>query len=166
MEFRIVEVSELSGDATKIYSIIKGDEKETVYGTFIESLINDYEKEVMDILDRLAIIGSKTGARESFFKLKEGALGDGVCALYDKPNSNLRLFCIRYGSVAIIIGGGWVKPKDVRAWQDTEKLKEQGEFIKFVSKEITKRIKLKEIILNKDTGEIEGNLNFTNDEHE
>jgi len=55
---------------------------------------------------RLKIIGNETGARESFFKTKEGIPGDGVCTLYDTPDKKLRLYCIRYGKQLIIIGAG------------------------------------------------------------
>lgn len=61
------------------------------------------------MVQRLKIIGTKTGAREQFFKLHEGNPGDGVCALFDLPDKNLRLYCIRYNTQIIILGGGWNK---------------------------------------------------------
>ena len=61
--------------------------------------------------------------------MDEGIPGDGVCALFDLPNSNLRLYCIRYGNSIIILGGGGQKPKTISAFQENEKLAKQFEVI-------------------------------------
>ena len=68
------------------------------------------------------ILLEKKAAREGYFKLHEGKPGDGIVALYDRPDSRLRLYCIRYGSVTLIVGGGGAKPKSVRAWQEVPEL--------------------------------------------
>ena len=77
----------------------------------------------------------------NFSKLYEGELGDGVCALYDEPHVNLRLYCIRYGSSLIIIGGGRFKPKSIHALQDNEKLKTENYLLRLIACKINKRIK-------------------------
>ena len=46
--------------------------------------------------------------------------GKFVWALYDDEEKNLRLFCIKFSSVAIILGGGGSKDKFVIKWQDDE----------------------------------------------
>ena len=68
----------------------------------------------MNFLERIRTINEKTGARESFFKPNEGKPGDLVCALFDIPNSNLRLYCIRFGNSLIILGGGGEKKKTIK----------------------------------------------------
>ncbi|MBK6979124.1 MAG: hypothetical protein IPH28_20170 [Cytophagaceae bacterium] len=61
-------------------------------------------------------------------------MGDGVCALYDDPDRNLRLYCIRYGKQIVVLGGGGHKPKTIRALQEDEKLKQENYLIRNISK--------------------------------
>ena len=77
----------------------------------------------------------------------EGKPGDGVCALFDVPNSKLRLYGIRFGSIALILGGGAEKPKNIRSWQEDQNLSKQATIMLDVSRAISDKIKNKEIIL-------------------
>jgi len=112
----------------------------------------------------LEIIGKRTGAREHFFKLNEGKPGDGICALYDEPERNLRLYCIRWGNVAILIGGGGFKPKNIRAWQEDPLLSKEVKVVMNIAREIQQRIDDKQITFTSDGSQLQGNLNFTDDE--
>jgi hypothetical protein len=87
-------------------------------------------------------------------------------ALFDNPDKKLRLYTIRYGSTILILGGGGVKTKETRRWQDSPKLKAEAEMMIQISKEIFQRIKDKEIQFTKDGMEIYGNLNFTHNDAE
>ena len=161
MNYEIVELKDYSGDKTTIYSVILNDEEETLYDVFIDENIDKYEDEVRDIDQRLEIIASEHGARVQYFKTKEGKPGDGVCALYDEPDKHLRLYCIRYDNCTIILGGGG--PKNVRAWQDDEKLTEQVEIMIKVSNDIFKRIEEGEIEWSRDGRYLLGDLKFKDD---
>ena len=123
-----------------------------------------FKSEIKNILERLRTINEKTGARESFFKPNEGKPGDLVCALFDVPNSNLRLYCIRFGSSLIILGGGGEKKKSVKALQEVDKLKEENYLLREISARIAERIKEKEITFSYDGTEITGELEFGNNE--
>lgn len=96
---------------------------------------------------------------KSFFKEKEGGPGDGVCALYDEE-SKLRLYCIKYGTQLVVVGGGGPKPKTVRAFQEDEKLKEENYLLREISKQITEKIKTREIWFSKDFLDFIGSLEF------
>lgn len=109
MNFEIVKLSDFSGERATIYSVILENDEVTLLDHFIEENENHFPTEVEDIVKRIRTIGGATGARNHFFKENEGIPGDGVCALYDNPDSNLWLYCIRYGSCAVILGGGWAK---------------------------------------------------------
>lgn len=87
-----------------------------------------------------------------------------VCALYDLPENNLRLYCIRYGNAAIILGGGGPKPSGVRAWQDNAKLKREAETIVQVSKDIMERLKAGRLRWSYDGSKLVGNLNISENE--
>lgn len=92
MTYEIIELEELSGNLATIYSVIIEDEEYTLFDSFVEENSADYPDEVKFIVNRLYSIGHSTGAREQFFKLNEGKPGDGVCALYDEEDSNLRQY--------------------------------------------------------------------------
>lgn len=87
-------------------------------------------------------------------------MGDGICALYDNPDKNLRLFCIRNGNVNVIIGGGAEKPKSMKAFQESTKLTEENYFLRAVSQLFMERLKEKDIRYSKDGMDLEGDLTF------
>jgi len=166
MKCKIVKLESLSGEMASIYSVVLNDEKHTLFENFIFEHINSFKTELSDILKRLRTIGNKTGAREIFFKPDEGKPGDGVCALYDVPNKKLRLYCIRYGTTNIILGGGGEKPKNIRKLQDSKKLKDANYILREISEEITLRIKSREILFSYESDDLTGNLEFNTDDDE
>ena len=102
MKFKLVKLKSYSGKEASIYSVYMEDLQKTLFDVFLEENKTSFKSELKDILKRMSVIGHKTGAREQFFKTKEGIPGDGVCALYDDPDKKLRLYCIRYGKQLII----------------------------------------------------------------
>ena len=166
MKYKIVKLSKFSGVEAKIYSIYLPEHSETLFDIFIKENINSFKSELKDIFNRLSGIGKHTGARESFFKLFEGKPGDGVCALYDLPEKALRLYCIRYGSLILILGGGGPKSKKIKALQDDNKLTQENYFLRQVAKEIREKMELGEIEISKDGTEFLGNLEFSDYEEE
>lgn len=156
MGFTIVEIPMLSGDKCRIFSVQMDGDDETLYEQFSEAYYDEYADEVEDIYDRLRFIGCEGGARPQFFKDKEGAPGDGVSALYDNPDHKLRLYCIVYGRVSVILGGGGPKPKHVRRWQDDPVLCNNAELMKRISRKITDAIRNGDIKVT-DSG-LSGNL--------
>ncbi len=166
MKYEIIELEEFSGTRATVYSVLFEGDDLTLFDHFLDENKLTHRTEIKFIINRLEVIGSSTGAREKFFKTKEGAPGDGVCALYDDPDSKLRVYCIRYGNVAIILGGGGPKLPGVIAWQDDEKLSQEAEMMKQVSIHIIQRLKNGDIEWSYDGSKLLGNLTFTNDEDE
>jgi len=155
MKYKLKKISKLSGNKATIYSVIIDDNDKSLYELFLAENITSHISEITFINKQLQIIGNKTGAREGFFKMYEGKYGDGVCALYDKPGYKLRLYCIRYGTQIIIVGGGG--EKNVRALQDDPKLKKENYILRDVSKLIAEKLN-DEISFSIDGFEFEGNL--------
>ncbi|HUC82354.1 MAG TPA: hypothetical protein VMR70_15720 [Flavisolibacter sp.] len=164
MNYEIVELEEFSGNKATIYSVIMEEDEVTLFDHFVTENMAEYKTELKSIAGRLQQIGRTTGARANFFKLDEGKPGDGVCALYDDPDSKLRLYCIRYGNVAIILGGGGPKPPGVRAWQEDEKLTLEAETIMEVSKDIMRRLHSGELEWSKDGSQLLENPTIADDE--
>jgi hypothetical protein len=160
MELKLDKLEKQSGKGSSIYSFRNLESGETLFDEFIKENIS-HISELKDIIKRITTIGTKTGARENFFKLNEGKPGDGVCALYDIPASKLRLYCIRYGTTIVILGGGGPKPKDIRALQENDKLTEENYLLRTLSEEISIRIKNGDIEFINDGYDFDGDLNFS-----
>ena len=158
MKCKLVKIPEFTGNKTTIYAVLMEDEEKTLFESFIEENKISYSSEIKDIVSRLITIGNKTGAREQFFRTKEGAPGDGVCALFDLPSYKLRLYCIRYGTQIVILGGGG--PKNVQKLQQSKKLKDESYFLRDLSKTITETLKNKELKFVDNGNKFEGDLEF------
>ena len=159
MNCEIVKLDLYSGDGASVYTIYIEDEGITFFDKFVSENIGNFKNEVLDINNRLLSIG-KIGAREQFFKLKEGVPGDGVCALFDTPNSNIRLYGIRYGSDLVIVGGGGPKSKSIRSLQQDDKLTSENYLLRAISKEITQKMTDKELKFTTDYFDFEGDTNL------
>ncbi len=160
MEIKLVKIEQISGDKASVYTIWIKERNKKLFDVFLEENKNDFLDELKDIVQRLKVIGNKTGAREQFFKLNEGKPGDGVCALYDTPDKNLRLYCIRFGKLIIVVGGGGHKPKQMRSLQESEKLTKENYFLRKISEIITQKIKDGDITFSDDYMSFEGDLTF------
>lgn len=160
MKYKIVQLSQFNGNKAGIYSVYLSDEQKTLFECFLRENIITFKSEIIDINKRINAINKKTGARDIFFKLDEGIPSDGVCALYDDPAHNLRLYCIRFGNSLVILGGGGYKPKTIRKLQDDPKLKAENYFLREISALITERIKSGEILFSEDGTGLYGNLEF------
>ena len=164
MNYQIVELEEFSGSKATVYSVLPDDTDLTLFDTFVEQHYEIYKDEIQDIICSLEVIGNQTGARAKFFKLDEGKPGDGICAMFDEPDRYLRLYCIRWGNVAILIGGGGYKSKNIRAWQEDPLLSKEVNKLMKIASDIHLRMKEKEITFTTDGCQLQGNLNFTDDE--
>ena len=163
MNFRIVKLSELSGSFASIYSVILEEDEAsitTLFDHFLDENKETFHDEVKDIARRLKAIGQKTGARDIYFKEWEGKPGDGVCALFDDPDKKLRLYCIRFGTGVLVVGGGGHKPKTIRALQEDDKLTQENDYMKIVSHQIAQRIKERELKFSDNEIDLEGDFNF------
>lgn len=159
MRFEIVEISELSGPACKIYSIACDGSENTLFDDFLDRMDAAHSRDVEIIWDKLEYMGREGGARIQFFREDEGRPGDGIVALLKEWRFPLRLYCIRSGSCTLILGNGGYKPPSVRAWQDDPHLSRCVHQLMSISSLITEKIKNKEIRLVYD-GSLDGDLEF------
>ena len=116
MKVELVDLEEFSGNKAHIYSVLLDDAEDTLFDQFVEENGPLYPNEIREIVKELIAMGNKVGCQEHFFKLNEGRLvGDGVAAVWAK---RIRVYCLRYGSSLIILGGGGYKPPSIRAYQE------------------------------------------------
>ena len=166
MNYQIIQLDEFAGTMARIYSILPEGEDMTMLDKFVEEYSADYPDEILCILDLLEAMSYRFGVREHLVKLNEGSPGDGVVALFDNPDKKLRLYGIRYGNGIIILGGGGVKPKQIKAYQENSKLNEEVNIIKSIGKDIYQRILIEEINICTNGIEFIGNLIFKEDEND
>ena len=96
MKFEIINIEEFSGRKAQIYSVMYEGDDMTLMDHFFEDNGKDHQEELEEIASKLHVMGNDTGCREHFFKLNEGALGDGVVAL---SYNRMRLYCLRYDNL-------------------------------------------------------------------
>src|SRR5258708_34153315 len=129
----------------------------TKFDQFIEKYRSTYPRELMDIVRRLKSLGNTTGCTENFFKLDEGLEPDDlVCALYDVPEINLRLYGIRLSEKIIILGDGG--PKTTRTWQEDRNLEREVHAMMDVSRVIRTKLKNGDLRISDDGLRLEGDL--------
>jgi hypothetical protein len=167
VNFRVVKLEAFSGAQATIYSVILEEDEangKTLFEHFVTENSKKHHEEVKDIASRLVTIGKKTGARDIFFKDWEGKPGDGVCALFDNPDKHLRLYCIRFGKGILVVGGGGQKPKAMKAFQESEKLTKENDYMRIVSREIEMKIKARDLTFAPDGTELFGDFKFYNND--
>jgi len=157
------KIASLSGRMASVYTVVLASDSTSMLEEFVEIYASQYPDEVDNILMRLRAIGHKVGARRQYFKENEGRYDDMVCALYDEPEKQLRLYCIRIGSDFIIIGGGG--PKQTRTWQEDTNLSFHVNAMMAVSAGLTKKLHNRDLVWISGGMDLDGNLDF-NDEHE
>jgi hypothetical protein len=163
MKFEIVELEDLSGKYATIYSVIVNGDSETLFDKFLNENKDAFRSELKTIIGTIEDISHKNGARRHYFKENEGKLGDLVCAMFDTPNSNLRLYCLRFGTTVIVLGGGGYKSKEIRALQEDPKLTSENYLIRGISEMIYQKMKNEDIFWKNDY-ELGGNLIIDADE--
>lgn len=159
MKNKLVRLSNLSGEAASIYSIYYSDKEEVLFEKFVRENIQHNPQETMDIVRRLRSIGSDTGAQDIYFKLDEGLdWDDGVCALFDVPEKNLRLYCILVSEKILIIGSGGCKSKDIRKWQEDQQLSSAVHEMMHFSRIIKVKLEHGSLYFSDDESNLEGNM--------
>jgi len=155
-EFERVELNAISGKRCRYYTILLKD-GQNLFGQFVEQNSIHSKKDVMDLVMRLKEMASAFGARDDYFKMNYGSPGDGVCALKARK---LRLICLKFSTVAVILGSGAIK--NTRSVQEEIDLEPHRQFMVYLSAKVIERMKNKDIRLVGD--QLVGNLKFYNEE--
>lgn len=145
-----------------LYSVRFGGEKKTELDKFLENRKVQASREFDFLVSRLEDMVDFFGFKEHFFKIEEGSIKDSLAAFhYD--NGPLRLYCLRWSSVLLIAGSGGIKR--TRTYQDDRVLHEAAAKLQWIDEQIQARQKARDIVIDANTGIIEGNLIFTEDSY-
>jgi hypothetical protein len=146
------------GEAGSIYTIKFAHESESELDKFLSDPDNKSCEEFSALEARLMYMADASGFSAKFFK-PEGTKMDALCAFHI-DNKSLRLFCLRWpNNVLLIIGNGGIK--NTRTYQENPKLKKAAEVLQKIDAELERLIKNNEIIVNHQTGELDGKLQLT-----
>ena len=148
MKISLIKLEQFSGRRTNFYTVVVNDDEKSLLQLFIENNLAPHGKEIQNLLMRMKAMGNVTGAREEFFKLREGKADDAVAALYDLPSRKLRLYCLRYGNCTVILGDGG--PKTTRTYNEDENLDSKVRLLQRISKLLDNGIRNREVRINED----------------
>jgi len=152
--FQITPVE--NGLRGSLYAVQVSGQEKTEFERFLESEEVRAASEYLALVTRLNDMVERFGFKEQFFK-KEGSIRDSVEALH-YGNGKLRLYCLRWSSVLLIVGYGGVKT--TRTYQGDPVLHEAVAFSQEVDARVAARQKTGEIHIDPDTGLISGDLVF------
>ena len=139
-----------------LYSLRFDGEKETELAKFLQSELLREEKGFNGIVQRLLDMVDSFGFREQFFEMNEGSRTDSVVAL---KNGRIRLYCLRWSSILVIVGSGGIKT--AQTYQKDITLKNIVPELQELEKLVSRRQRSGEIEIDHGTGEMSGNLIFT-----
>ena len=140
MALRLKRLNIYSGEKASIYTVYDSDTKDCPYKEFIETWSPEHDEKLINFAARLEAMGNQTGVKDEFLLLNENetaGVGDNVCALYDRPFKEMRLYCVKISEKILILGSGGPKPSHIVAWQDCRNLSRAARFMIFVSEAIS-----------------------------
>lgn len=160
MAVRLKKFGDFSGKKATIY-VVLNELGENPFREFAVSCGKDYEDKLLNFIGRIKSIGTQVGAIEDYFKLHENerkGVGDNVCALYDVPDKEMRLYCVRISEQILILGGGGPKPEHIRAWQDCPILSKAARYMISISETIKTRLQTGTLAISDNGMEFTGDL--------
>lgn len=103
------------GSKAKIYSVFVDGSEEDEFSKFLKVFYPSHKQQIEHLAEKIKEIAGRFGIREIFFK------DQGIGAVYRFKNlkddkTDIRLYCIKWGSNLLILGGGGTK--NVRTWQE------------------------------------------------
>ena len=157
----IIEKLNITGDKCQILTIRYDGEELSEFDKFLTDHEKKYPKNIDNVVIRISLMKKRNGCPDVYFK-DVSSPKDALCRL--RKTGKLRLYCLRFGNAAIIIGGGGVKEDDKRTYQEVEELNDVVEDLKFIYSRIEERIRNRDLKIT-DEG-LSGDLNFDIEEED
>jgi len=131
-----------SDQKVAIFSVLYDGETKNEFQKFIEKYGADdaYKDDLGIILARIQKVEMDCAADRHF--RYEGKMREHIRAL--PPNiesSKLRLYCLCYGECILILGGGGIKEKETRTWQDDPQLTKYVEELQKIDMAMSQNIR-------------------------
>lgn len=114
--FQLVRIK--VGRKAKIYSIQFDGEEEHEFQKFITNPEVIKHPDFQPLRKKLKELYDKRGLLNQFFRPEDDKCLHPEISRIDYGTGKLRLYCIRWSDDLLILGGGGIKPDDIRFWQD------------------------------------------------
>jgi len=146
--FEIVEL--LKGEKAGFYSVKFNGEDKSEAEKFFEKLESEDEEKLENLYSKIEYQADVRGCLDSLLFYERDN------TIYKFKEGDWRLYCIRFGKVAVILGGGDIK--DVQKTQDSEVLEKHVKVLQDINRVVNDRIKENDITITENG--LEGNLYF------
>lgn len=113
------------GKKSSFYSIQFEGEKQSELEKFFYKFSSTHTDDITDINYRIEKMADRTGCQDIYFK-PQSSKDNWVCRL--RNTGCVKLYCIRYGNCAVILGGGEIKAKG-GSTQKNPKLQKQVDML-------------------------------------
>lgn len=118
--FKLVRIK--VGRKAKIYSIqFDGDNKHEFQKFLIDPEVRKHP-DFQPLRKKLKELYDKRGLLAQFFRPEDDKGFRPEISRIDYGTGKLRVYCIRWDDNLLILGGGGVKPGDIRFWQESPEL--------------------------------------------
>ena len=154
MKFSIIPL--YNGKKSKVYTIHFSDKELSEYDQFVFDNMSIVPDAVRILNTQIKNMSCRYGLSEHYFK-RESPESHSVFRI-DDTEENLRLYCIKFSRVAIVLGSGGIKSPGTIKLIENPHLNAICDLLMQIEDLINERIKSKEIIITDDC--IEGDLNF------
>lgn len=122
--FRLVRIK--VGRKAKIYSIQFDGEEKHEFEKFIGNPEIRNHPDYEPLRKKIKELYNKRGLLPQYFRLEdEKSIHPEICRI-DYGTGMLRLYCIRWNDNLLILGGGGIKPKGARFWQESPELSSEA----------------------------------------
>jgi hypothetical protein len=146
--FEIVEL--LKGEKAGFYSVKFYGEDKSEAEKFFEKLESEDEEKLENLYSKIEYQAEVRGCLDSLLFYERDN------TIYKFKEGDWRLYCIRFGKVAVILGGGDIK--DVQKTQDSQFLENHVNRLQEINKVVNERIKENDLTITENG--LKGNLNF------
>ncbi|MBL7127449.1 MAG: hypothetical protein ISS16_00515 [Ignavibacteria bacterium] len=141
------------GEKSTFYTIRFCSEPKSEADKFFQKFSSSEKDRIENIESKIERMANKSGCQDHYFKIEESSILNNICSLWE---GNLRLYCLRYGNVAVVLGDGGIKDKPT--YQEIPELNTIVNQLEEIFPLIDERIKDGEIIIT--DNEIIGDLIF------
>jgi len=118
--FKLVRIK--VGRKAKIYSIRYDGEENHEFHKFVTNPDIRNHPDYEALREKIKELHSKRGLLPQYFRPEgENHLHSDISRI-DYGFGYLRLYCIRWNDKLLILGGGGIKPKNIRFWQESPEL--------------------------------------------
>jgi hypothetical protein len=149
--FEIVEL--LKGEKAGFYSVKFSGEDKSEAEKFFERLESEDAEKLENLYSKIEYQAEVRGCLDSLLFYER----DGT--IYKFKEGDWRLYCIRFGKVAVILGGGDIKT--VKKTQDSGSLENHVNTLQAINKVVNDRIRENDLTITENG--LQGNLNFNTD---